>query len=76
MVCHQDLNAHSDPTPFLTRLHPNGWVSLYGQINGGTYFFTDLFLQSLSATTAQVRWDFTTNPDGYFLNLQPCSDTP
>lgn len=36
----------------------HGWVSLYGALAGGQYFFTDLF--SLSNTnTVNVSWDFT-----------------
>jgi len=36
----------------------NGWVSRYGLINGGTYFFTNLF--DFSATNnALIWWDFT-----------------
>ncbi len=38
--------------------HPPGWVSLYGVLNGGTYFNTDLF--ALDPTnSANVTWDFT-----------------
>jgi hypothetical protein len=41
-----------------------GWVSKYGILNGGQYFFTDLFSQP-SAPTANVSWNF--GNSGYWL---------
>jgi hypothetical protein len=34
----------------------SGWVSQFGVLDGGTYFFTDL---TFGMTTANVSWDFT-----------------
>ena len=36
-----------------------GWVSSFGILNGGTHFFTDLFLGSSNPTSSNVWWDFT-----------------
>ena len=36
----------------------NGWVSLYGVLDGGQYFFTNLF-DHASTNTASIWWDFT-----------------
>jgi hypothetical protein len=47
--------------------HPNrppGWVSLYGSLDGGEFFFTDLF-EDKSLSQTQVSWDFGGTP--YFL---------
>ena len=38
-------------------VYPPGWVSQFGILNGGQYFFTDLFTHSL-APTASVSWNF------------------
>jgi len=38
----------------------DGWVSKFGALNGGTYFFTDLFGHDTS--TANVSWDFSSLP--------------
>jgi len=39
------------------RTYLNQWVSLYGELNGGTYFFTNLF--DLGDTpSASIWWDF------------------
>lgn len=43
---------------------PNGWVSQFGILNGGQYFFTDLFTQPPSPT-ANVSWDF--GNSGYWM---------
>jgi hypothetical protein len=45
---------------FFDAAHPNGWDSLYGALNGGTYFFTNLI--GNPGPTANVSWDFTTLP--------------
>jgi hypothetical protein len=63
------------PPPFFRLAHqvffdeatPSGWVSLYGQIPGGTYFFTDLI--GNAAPNASVWWNFTGQPDGYWLTM-------
>ncbi len=45
----------------------NSWVSRYGALNGGTYFFTDLF--DLGDTpTASVSWNFGGAPNGCWLS--------
>ncbi len=35
----------------------NRWVSMFGELNGGTYFFTDLFRIG-DSPSASVWWDF------------------
>jgi hypothetical protein len=35
----------------------NGWVSRYGALNGGTYFFTNLFTLG-DTPSASIWWDF------------------
>jgi hypothetical protein len=42
---------------FFDEATPAGWISLYGELPGGTYFFTNLIGQQTE--TAQVSWDFT-----------------
>jgi hypothetical protein len=42
-----------------------GWVSAFGILNGGQYFFTDLFNQATNPTTANVWWDF--GDSGYWM---------
>ena len=49
---------------FFDEAQPTGWVSLFGVLNGGTYFDTDLF--GHQTETAQVSWDFATLP-GYSM---------
>lgn len=45
----------------------NSWVSRYGALNGGTYFFTDLF--DLGDTpSASISWNFDGAPNGYWLS--------
>jgi len=39
----------------------NGWVSRYGKINGGQFFFTNLF-DFAATNTAEIWWDFTPSP--------------
>ena len=41
------------PTP----VYPPGWVSMFGVLNGGQFFFTDLFANP-PGPTAQVSWNF------------------
>jgi hypothetical protein len=43
----------------------DGWVSRFGALNGGTYFFTDLL--GRDTPTASIWWDFTNAPNGYWL---------
>jgi hypothetical protein len=43
----------------------DGWVSLFGIIDGGTYFHTDLMDSGLTQT-ASIWWNFT-GSDDYFL---------
>jgi hypothetical protein len=45
---------------FFDEATPNGWVSLYGILNGGTYFNTDLI--GHPGQSAGVSWDFSTLP--------------
>lgn len=40
--------------------NPHGWVSLYGSLNGGATFFTDLFTNE-DTSTVNVSWDFIAN---------------
>ena len=49
------------------RQYINGWVSLYGTLNGGTYFFTNIFSLPGNTPSALMWWDFTGEPDGYYL---------
>jgi len=45
----------------------NGWVSQYGTLNGGTYFFTNLF--DLGDTPSASIWcNFNGAPNGYWLS--------
>jgi len=45
----------------------DGWISQYGALNGGTYFFTNLF--DLGDTpTASIWWNFNGAPNGYWLS--------
>ena len=37
----------------------NGWVSMFGELDGGTYFFTNLFVLG-DTPSASVWWDFRT----------------
>lgn len=45
---------------FFDAAHPTGWDSLYGALNGGTYFSTDL--PGNPGSSANVSWNFTTLP--------------
>lgn len=45
----------------------DGWVSRYGSLNGGTYFFTDLIGHDESF--AHVSWDMSNAPGGYWMSL-------
>jgi hypothetical protein len=45
---------------FFDEATPDGWVSLYGILNGGTYFNTDLI--GHTGQSASVSWDFSTLP--------------
>ena len=45
----------------------HGWTSLYGHLNGGTYFTTDFVGQDV--TSATVSWDMTGEPHGYWMTL-------
>jgi|SRR5437667_3329897 len=49
------------------REHINDWVSLYGVLDGGTYFFTNIFSLPGNTPSALIWWDFTGEPNGYFL---------
>jgi hypothetical protein len=50
---------------FFDSATPNGWVSLYGILDGGTYFNTGLI--GHPGQSATVNWDFTTLP-GYSMS--------
>jgi hypothetical protein len=53
----QLINAQvSNQIDFFDEHTRSGWVSQFGVLNGGTYFFTDL---TFGMTTANVSWDFT-----------------
>ncbi len=43
----------------------NGWVSQYGALNSGTYFFTNLFDLGDTASAA-IWWNFNGAPNGYW----------
>jgi hypothetical protein len=45
----------------------DGWISRYGRINGGTYFFTDLF--GRDTTSAQISWNMTGAPEGMWMTM-------
>jgi hypothetical protein len=45
---------------FFDEATPDGWVSLYGILNGGTYFNTDLI--GNPGQSAGVSWDFSSLP--------------
>jgi len=45
---------------FFDEATPDGWVSLYGILNGGTYFNTSLI--GNPGQSAGVSWDFSTLP--------------
>jgi hypothetical protein len=45
----------------------DNWVSLFGSLDGGTYFTTDLF--GRDTDTASVSWDMTGEPHGYWMTL-------
>ena len=45
----------------------DGWVSRYGVLNGGQFFFTDLFDDPWD-NTASLWWDFSGTPLYYGLN--------
>jgi hypothetical protein len=45
---------------FFDNATPDGWTSLYGILNGGTYFNTDLI--GHPGQSANVSWDFSTLP--------------
>ena len=45
---------------FFDAAHPNGWDSMFGALNGGTYFSTDLI--GNPGPSANVSWNFTTLP--------------
>lgn len=49
---------------FFDEARPGGWISRYGTLNGGVYFFTDLISQEES--TALVSWNFAGLP-GYSM---------
>jgi hypothetical protein len=46
----------------------NGWVSRYGVLNGGQYFFTNLFAIG-NSPNAQIWWNFNNSAAGYSLGL-------
>jgi hypothetical protein len=45
----------------------DGWVSLYGALNGGTYFDTDLF--GHDTDSAGISWNLTQEPHGFFMTM-------
>jgi hypothetical protein len=45
----------------------NGWVSQYGALNGGTYFFTNLFTLG-DTPSASISWNFNGAPNDYWLS--------
>ena len=51
---------------FFDAAHPTGWDSMFGALNGGTYFNTSLI--GNPEPTANVSWDFTTLP-GWSMSL-------
>jgi hypothetical protein len=44
----------------------DGWVSLFGSLDGGTYFQVHDFFGH-DTTTASVSWDMTGEPHGYWM---------
>jgi hypothetical protein len=46
---------------------PEGWVSRFGRINGGTYFFTDLF--GRDTPTASISWNMAGQTDGFWMTM-------
>lgn len=46
---------------FFDSATPNGWVSQFGVLNGGTYFFTNL-INGVPLSTALVSCDFLGSP--------------
>ena len=51
---------------FFDSVTPDGWVSIFGHLNGGTNFFTSLI--GNPGPTANVSWDFKTLP-GYSMSV-------
>jgi hypothetical protein len=51
---------------FFDAAHPTGWDSMYGALNGGTYFSTDL--PGNPGPGTNVSWDFTTLP-GWSMSI-------
>ena len=51
---------------FFDSATPDGWVSMFGELNGGTNFFTSLI--GNPGPTANVSWDFSTLP-GYSMSV-------
>jgi hypothetical protein len=45
----------------------DGWVSLYGALNGGTFFNTDLF--GRDTPFAGMSWDMAGAPDGLWMGM-------
>jgi hypothetical protein len=46
----------------------DGWVSLYGALDGGTYFQVHDFFGRDTDTTA-ISWDMTGEPHGYWMTM-------
>jgi hypothetical protein len=51
---------------FFDSANPQGWVSQFGHLNGGTNFFTSLIGDG--GPTANVSWDFSSLP-GYSMRI-------
>ena len=47
----------------------NQWISMFGDLDGGTYFFTNLFTLPLETPSALIWWNFTGEPNGYHVTM-------
>jgi hypothetical protein len=56
----------SNRITFFDAAHPTGWDSMFGALNGGTYFSTDLI--GNLGSSANVSWNFSSLP-GWNMSL-------
>ena len=47
----------------------NQWISMFGDLNGGTYFFTNLFTLPVLTPSALIWWNFEGEPNGFYLTM-------
>jgi hypothetical protein len=67
---HEELNRQIFLDSAVSNLPgwPDGWISRFGALNGGTFFFTDLFTLG-DTPTASIWWNMTGAPGGFWMTM-------